>query len=381
MHATFFAVIANVLGPDFAMTLANRLRPQARLLFARLLPEMPKPGYTVSGGSMTIRPTMAGLAAMDSPYPPGGVIETSAFLEETAKIANHVRLTEKLLREVQALIDQLQLAGGNTNEALVNTLLNFAEKVIVQPHIDTMEWLRSRALVYGLINWTYNNVNLTVDYGLPLDHLFDTRAGNDSYGGSTSRFWEDDRRAQRLLRNRSGIQRIMHSDTWDFIVQNPANMIEVVSQSGQDVQIRRLVTRGGNTLPTSDARETFSVTLYDEEGELLNPRDTSKTVKVPFCDPGRILYVAPTADDGFRIGQGATDDPEEQRTLGYTHIAPTVEGKAPSVTGARQLGGGRWARVFAPEDMPMNLVGEGVTNGLPVIEQPKRLAVASTIIS
>lgn len=373
MNLTFAAVLLNVLGPNYAMAIANRLRPQERYLFARLLPETARPDYEVRSGTMTIRSTMAGLAAMDSPYPPGGHVELSTFLSQTAKIANEVTLTEQAQRELHKILADLQLGSGDPTAFLRQELLNFAEKVVVQPHIDTMEWLRGQALLFGEINWTFNNVDLVVDYGFPDGHLFDTRNGNDGYGGSSSKFWEDDKAAVRKLRNRSGLERIMHSETWDTILHNPVNMIEVTAQEGNSFSVRRLVTRGGNTLPTSDARESFTVTLYDEEGEMLNPADTSTTVKVPFCTPGRILYASPTADDGYRVGQGATENPDDQRTLGITHIAPTVEG-----INTGQRGGGRWAKVSTPPDMEMQIVGKGVTNGLPSIETPSRVAVLST---
>ena len=375
MNPTFAAVLVQVLGPDFAWKIANGLRPQERLLFARLLPEMPKNSFHVQDGTMTIRATMAGLAAMDSPYPPGGLIESSTFLSETGKIANEVTLTEKARKELHAILANIQLASGDTTQALVDEVLNFTEKVVVQPHIDTMEYLRGRALGYGEIDWTYNNVELKVDYGFSAGHLFDTRTGNDGYGGSASTFWADDRAAQKLLRYRSGLQRIMHSDTWDVVINNPVNMIEVTASAGNSRTIRRLVTRGGNTQFSSDARDQMQVTLYDEEGELLNPADTTKTVRVPFLDPGRIIYATPTADDGYRVGQGATDDAEDMRTLGYTHIAPTVEGMNQGLRG-----GGRWSQVFTPERMPMQLTGQGVTNGLPVIENPDRVVVTSTVM-
>jgi len=42
---------------------------------------------------------------------------------------------------------------------------------------------------------------------------------------------------------------------------------------------------------------------------------------------------------------------------------------------------GRWARVYTPQDEPWQLKGQGVTNGLPVIENPEKLAVISTEMS
>ncbi|HEX9950279.1 MAG TPA: hypothetical protein VGB53_00790, partial [Rubricoccaceae bacterium] len=224
-------------------------------------------------------------------------------------------------------------------------------------------------------NWQFGNVELSVNYNFPAGHLRDTKTGNDGFAGSTSKFWEEDKAAKRQLRNRSGILRVMHSDTFDAILHNPVNNFEVTAENGQERSVRRLVLRGGLLAPSSDASESFTVTLYDEEGELLNPKDTSKTTRVPFCTPGRILYTAPTSTDAFRIGAGATDDAEDQRTLGYTHIAPTIEGMNQG-----QRGGSRWAEVYTPQREPMMVKGRGVTNGLPVIENADRVVVTSTVL-
>jgi hypothetical protein len=58
--------------------------------------------------------------------------------------------------------------------------------------------------------------------------------------------------------------------------------------------------------------------------------------------------------------------------LGYTHIGPTVEGGG-------QMG--RWAQLFTPEQLPMQLHGRAVTNGLPVVETPEKIAIASSDLS
>ena len=92
---------------------------------------------------------------------------------------------------------------------------------------------------------------------------------------------------------------------------------------------------------------------------MLDPTDTSKTKRVQFAPSGKLLYVANNRRNGYRVGEGSTPDPVRDMALGYTHIAPTVEGN-----GAM----GRWGRLYVPETAQWSIRAEGVTNGLPVRE-------------
>jgi len=358
------------LGSGASFRIARAARPPANYLFATLLPEMTKPSYHVDSGNMTVRATMAGLVGMDSPYPPGGMVEISTFLEQTAKMAIDVPLTERTLRAIQEMLTQLMIGGGNTKEALANEALNFLQKVIIQAMLDRTEWLRGQALVTGAIDWNFNGINLAVDYGLPTANLLTNRTGNDAYGGSASKFWTDVRAAQALLRyNVRAV--IAHSDTINEIVDNDVNAIEVLSQSVSGFSIRRYKSISGNTVPSSDARDAIQLIAYDEEGEIFNPSNPSLTTTVPFMTVGKVLFVGNNNRSGYRVGQGSTDDPTEDLALGYTHIAPTVEGGAP----------GRWAQLFTPQNEPWQLRGRGAQNLLPVIENPEKIVVASTDMS
>ena len=360
-----FTPILKDLGPDFGFRIANEAKMPDRYAFNRILPERTLPRYDVKSGSMTIRPTMAGLVGMDSPYPPGGNISVSKFLEETAKIANSIPLTEVALRDLQAFLQGLTGNATASKELLAQTVLNFTRKVVVQAHYDTMEYLRGQALLFGEIDWTFNGIALTVDYGVPAGNLFATRTGTSAYGGSASTFWADHRAARKLLKH--NVQEIlMHADTWDEILGNDVNKIQVISETGSQFRIRRLI--GTNERESTDARDTLTISLYSDYGAVLDPADTKKTIDVDFLPPGKILYVGRNNDNGFRIGEGPTEDPDAARALGYTHIGPTVEGGTP----------GRWARTFTPQTKPWMLVGEGVTNGLPVIDAPKKIVVLST---
>lgn len=369
MNLNFTEAIA-ALGTGAAFRVANAQRPPANYLFSTLLPEMPKPSYYVDSGTMTVRATMAGLVGMDSPYPPGGMVETSTFLEQAAKMAIDVPLHERTLRSIQEMLMQLQLGGGNTKEALAQEALNFLNKVIVQAMLDRAEWLRGQALVNGEIDWTFNGINLAVDYGIPSANMLTSRTGNDAYDGSASKFWTDVREAQRLLRY-SVRAVIAHSDTINAIVDNDVNAVEVLSQSLGGFAIRKYKTISGNTVPSVDARDAISLIAYDEEGEILDPTNPDSTITVPFMQTGKLLFVGNNNQSGYRVGQGSTDDPTLDLALGYTHLAPTVEGGAP----------GRWARLFTPDGQPWQLRGQGAMNCLPVIEAPAKVVVASTTLS
>ena len=367
MNTTFMSALAS-LGADAAIRVARAARPAAEYLFATVLPERERNTYYIEDGSISIIPTMAGLVGMDAPYPPGGVMEVSTFLETTAKIANSNTIPEKALREIQAMATQLQAQGANTNERLVQEALNFLDKVILQPHMDTMEWLRGQALVYGSIDWTFNKKQLTVDYGVPAANLLPTRtiAGGGAYGEAGSVFWDDVRTARRLLKYDLRYA-IAHPETIDVILGNNANSFEVLAQADGGVTLRRLI--GNNERASRDARDTITLIPYGMEGSILDPTDPANPQAVPFMPQGAILYIGSGQRRGYVVGAGADDDAESDLELGYTHIAPTVEGNGNP---------GRWARLFTPEQRPWSLQGEGVTNGLPVIRNPEKIVVATT---
>jgi len=361
------------LGEDFAFRIANELRPDSRYIFSDILPAQNRMSYSVESGALTVRPTMAGMSGMDSPYPPSGSVDISTFLERSAKISNEVTFPEETLRELQRLVRQAEVNGGSGKEQVVENLLNFTEKVLVQAHIDTFEWLRGQALCFGEINWTFNGKQLVVDYGIPNDHIFNTRttSSNEAYGSSNSKFWEDHRAAiQKLGYNYNGPY--MHPNTYDEIVTNSANNIQVTEQSGNTFTLRRYQEDGsGNRTEqlSGDRRDQVEVTVYGVEGELIDPANPDQTLTRPFLPEGRLVYTGQGQPNEFRVGDGSTQDVESELALGYTHIAPTVEGDGQP---------GRWARVFTPEQKPWQLTGQGVTNGLPVIENPEKLVVTST---
>jgi hypothetical protein len=364
-----FAEALAALGANTAVDIARDARPSANYLFGTILPERTSYDYHVDAAYMTVRTTMAGLVGMDAPFPPGGQITASTFSERTAKLAISVPLPEFALRQLQQMLKDLQIAGTPTVQTVQGEALNFLNKVIIQAHLDTMEYLRAQALVFGAINWTFNRKTLAVDYGIPAAHMLTDRTivGNDAYGGTDSAFWADVREARRLLKG--SIRAIIaHPDTIDEIVYNPANELRVIaSEEGGSVSVHRFV--GPNEILSPDARERVRIISYQEEGEIIDPADPSATLNVPFMPRGKVLFLGENRATGYRVGEGSTADPARALALGYTHIGPTVEaGGTP----------GRWARIYTPELRPWELRGEGVTNGLPVIEAPDKIVVATT---
>lgn len=347
------------LGRNAAFRIVNEARPGSEYLFETLLPEMRKTSYYVDSGNMVVRATMAGLTAMDSPYAPGGKIEASRFLEETAKLGIHNMLTERALRQIQEILTQRGLTGQARTDFLADEAMNFLEKVVLQGMMDRDEWLRSRALIDGVISWTFNKQKLEVDYGVPSAHIFANRTGNDAYVGSSSDFWDDHYEALRLLRyNLRAI--IVHTDTLLKMINNDANKFEVVAQTGNQISLRRFRTRGNIDVVSGDRRDVVNFVMYDLEGEVIDPADPDgPTKKVPFMTPGKLLYVGNNRRSGYRVGEGSTPDPNRDNSLGYTHLAPTVEANGTP---------GRFAQLVTPDLRPWELHAMGAENVIPVRE-------------
>jgi hypothetical protein len=358
-----------------AFRVANERVPDGDYVFNTILPERNVNSYHVDAGSMTIRATMAGMVGMDSPYPPGGAVDISTFLEQTAKIANEIQLSEAVLRQMQELVLRLQAQGLPTVTEIQSNLLNFLDKVVVQPHIDRMEWLRGLALTTnGPIAWNFNDKTLDVNYGIPAGNFLPSRsiASNTAYGGTASKFWADVRELRRILRN-SVRAIIVSGTTADVIRDNTYNGLvtvgETTSQGGRvrTITLRRLNPTNGQFSP--DVGDSVTLVAYDGEGEVIDPADPKSTIVVPFMPDGKMLAIGNNVGRTFRIGAGSTNNPDEDQAIGYTHIAPTIEG------GGRA---GRWSQLRVPEDKPWMAIGRCVTNGLPVIQDEKKIAVATT---
>lgn len=365
----FAEALADISSADM-VELATATRPPSDYVFDTVLPEQLRPTYFVRSGTLEVRPTMAGAVGMDSPYPAGGLVTASTFLEQTAKTAVDVALPEETTREIQEWLQSLG-SGAQSKEAVAEQALNFYEKVILQALVDRAEWLRGQALCYGLIDWTFNDIALVVDYGVPDDNKLTERTivGTDAYHLAGSAFWADVWEAKRLLRGSASTAALIHSSTLDAILSQEANQIQVLSEDNAVFTLGKYVNMAGNTVLSSDARDRITLTAYDMEGEVLPAGPATSSVNVPFMVPGKISWIGSGTNNAFRVGQGATDDPMNMYELGYTHVGPTVEGGGMA---------GRWGQLMTPQEAPWQLRGRAAQNLLPVLENVDRLVIATT---
>lgn len=365
MDFTFTGAL-DELGADAAFRLINEARPPQAYPFAQILPERPSTSYKIDRGSMTVRTIMAGLVGMDSPYSEGAVIDVAKFLEESAKLGHAVDLPEGAIRTLQDLFMRLQLSGGDMPRAAIEEVLNFTNALLIQPHLDAAEWLRGQALSTGAIDWTFNKKRIEVNYGVPSANKPAARTGTSGYGGTASKFWDDHKAARKALKQ--NVRVILTSrTTLDMIVSNQANNLLVLNETNNSITIRRMISQNGTNTQSSDARETLTIVAVDLEGEILDPDNQGKTKTVPMMPDGKVVYIGANTGTQYRVGAGSRAPVDYE--LGYTHLAPTVEG------GGRP---GRWARVFVPENRPWALRGESAANLLPVIEAPEKIYILTT---
>jgi hypothetical protein len=356
--------------------IANIARPAGDYLFNAILPNINMETYDIDAGSMTIRTTMAQLTGMDSNYAPGGAVEESQMAGKTGKMGITMDLPEKLLRDLQQMLMRLTAQGVDTVEAITENGMNFFNKIIVQALLDREEWLKGQALFTGELDWTSMGKRLQADYGIPAENFLTSRTGNDGYGGTTSKFWVDWFDAMDILNWRISVS-VCHPTTAKVIMANAeVNQLQFtfMDPEGGVFEFARLVTRGGNTVLSSDPRDRFRLLTYNKEGEVLDLANPGQTVKVPFCPVGKILHVgAPVTDSTFIVGEGATDEPTINTPvrIGYSHVAPTTEGGGTP---------GRWGRLYVPENRPWAMAADGAENFLPVIQAPDRLVIATTEI-
>lgn len=317
-------------GGNAVFDIINSARAPQDYFLQTLLPDTNVPSYKVDAGNLTIRATMAGLSGMDSEYPEGGFMDATTFLESTAKVANAVTLPEKALR----LLQQELAAGGSID--LVEEALNFLDKMIIQPHNDSFEYLRGQVFTQGKLDWTFNAKAISIDYNVPSGNLLTKRTGSSKYGNASSKFWDDIATLQSKLNYNIQFY-LMNSATFAEIAGNSKNSISVTAQNktpyGAEYEVAKLVGTNGAT--SNDVREKLSVRVYNMEGEIIDESDTSKTTKVKFFPDGYVTAVGDAQSRGYRVGDGSLTDDALQSALGYTHLGPTVESGGQS---------GRWGR-------------------------------------
>lgn len=368
-----FKGLLDAMDDNEITTIANEARPGDNYLLNAVLPERKRRGYHAKAGSMTIKSTMAKLVGMDSPYPRGGVMTSSSFEHRLAKIATEQPFPEEYLRELRELVNDIFNNTQDDHAQVLETMFNFTNKLLVQPHLDTAEWMRAQALITGEIDWQSDDIHLEVDYGIPAANFLTARTGNDGYGGSTSKFWTDWHAAQRILKNR--VQAVfMNTNTLQTIMYNPENDLKPVRVDDQAgvFEFQRYVLVNGVNVVSEDIRDRITIFTYDDAGEVLDASDPTSgaTTLIPFVPDGAICMIGRPDTREFVIGSGSTDESKNTPlTLGYTHIGPTEEGNG-------RLG--RWANAFVPQGKEWMFVGQSVTNLLPVINKPELIVNLTT---
>lgn len=374
MDLNFANVIAQ-LGPDFALNVINDPRQAGDYYLTRFLPEELRGTYDAKGGAMTIRATMAGMVGMDSAYPPGGAISASSFNEQIAKIAQDVPLTEKVRRELRALVQALG-ATSSTDQIIQENILRFADKVLAQGQLDTAEWMRGKALTTGKLEWIFNGITLAVDYGITSGNLFAQRTTTAGYGGTSSVFWADWKAALALLKGQLR-EAFAHPDTINLIIANSVNKITLTAQdftngTAEFAQFTGDASTGPRNL-SSDVRDRARIVGYGAEGDLIDPDVPGVAQATPFVPRGLVVMVGNPVRRGMTIGLGsATQSETNPLRLGYTHIGPTEENNGVP---------GRWSEIFTPENQPYMVRGRTAANILPVIEAPDKFVVLSTTMT
>ncbi|MBZ9753184.1 major capsid protein [Deinococcus sp. HMF7604] len=375
---TFATITAALSMGGSLIRLANTPPPAAEYLLTSVLPREIRPDFEVRGGTLKINTVMAGLVGMDSPYPQGSSIQLSTFNEKTAKIAMTLPLSEEHQRELNKFLDQAQLGrlGNRTRGDLMSeAALNLYEKGCIQALDDTEEYLRAKALMTGAISWTFNKKTLTVDYNVPAGNKFVARTGVNGYGGSSSKFWADYLDADAIVQGAELL--LMSNATLNKILNNPAHNIRVISdiyspqRNIRRVQVVRAVqTASGITVGDDrDARYSVTLTAYLRKGNIVDPTTTGGVIQVNLIPDNKIAVIG-RRDTNQLISIDGTPTP--QSTLGYTHIAPTIEGQ--NVNSPL----GRFGRLFTPDQRPWELIAEAVENCLPVIEAPERIVLLET---
>ncbi len=371
-----FKGLLNAMEDNELFTLANEARPGDNYLLNAILPERPRRGYSAKAGSMTILATMSRLVGMDSPYPRGGAAKASSFEHKIAKTAIEMPFPEEYLRELRELVNDLINLQQDGHEVVLETMFNFTNKLLVQPLLDTAEWMRAQAIITGELDWQSDDIHLEVDYGIPAANFLTARTGADGYGGSTSKFWVDWHAAQRLLKNRVRAV-FMNSTTMETILYNPVNNIKPIriDQENGIFEFQRYTTIGGNVVVSEDIRDRFTAFTYDDAGEVLDSANplSGETIDVPYVPDGSVVFIGQNDKKAFEIGTGSTNESENTPlSLGYTHIGPTEEANG-------RLG--RWANAFVPQGREWQFIGQSVQNILPIIQRPELIVNATTDIA
>lgn len=369
MNTNFSPIIAG-LGAHAAVRIIRETRVSADYRLMKYLPEINKTSFTVNQRTMQIVPTMAMPTRRSRPFAKGGTMRGNALKEDVIKLTNSIPMDEETRIELWEMMLRMEMS----NDQMGMEAMQFLRDTAVQAQWDTAEYMRGMALSNGTLAWEFNGIVINVDYGVPADHKLATRtvASNTNYAGSQSSFWADMHSLQRVLdyRVRSFVT---HPETYDDIVNNPANAVEVIDGDYEMGWFDLVKTKGDIDRQSGDKRDRVRLNIYGNEGKVIDPDNPDSTIKVPFITPGKVTAIAEAGKSGYRVGKGSAPvDLNEDEAVGYTHIAPTVEG---------DMKPGRWARLRVPDDEPYNLYAESVANIIPVLTAPDKIAIATTELS
>lgn len=334
------------------------------LFIRELYPLVPTNSYKIlSQAAITVRPTMAGFVGMDSEYKPTGqVIRESLTGDALPKIAPRMLLPEQTLRE----LDDLAVRQGSDALAIAtNATWNFYRGVIVRSITDRLEHMTITAALNGLLDNTTGYSLLNVSYGYTAGQHTVSYTGNNKFGGSTSQWWTFVRLARKKLGN---AQFVMSEAMWEIIEGNTVNNIVVLSESYDDdrkirtVRIGRASTTTANGLVVDARDQGVVIRTYDAKGYAYAADPTAALTEVPFFPDLKVF-----AYGRVQKVTSLVDSSAEVTNLGYVHMGPTVEGGSAGI----------WGRVYVPEDKQYQVIGEGVSNALPVANRASVL-VATT---
>lgn len=358
---TFAEILALLTRADY-VRMADQPVNEAEMILASILPEIRKASYEAKRGSIKVIPTMAGETGNDSPYVPTGDLELDAWSQALAKFSAIGFISENAQIEFQQMRDQLLLRGTTDAAATYtrNFLINWMETWVREAFRQQNEYLRGQALGSGQLVLRGG----IVDLGVPAENR-KAFTGLSAFGGSESKFWQAIRWGDRQV---GAVRaRLLSWDTLDEIMDNNENSIAIVDEqvSGQGnvkrVRIRKLVNNGQAF--SSDTRDSTTLVAYKGRGKIKLPDGTLQDVAY---FPDKTLSF---------VGNNQTQQVAEDGTvttreaLGYTHVGPTVPGNGRP---------GVWMNGRVPEGRPYHVITEGEERVMTVIEEPKKLAIATT---
>ncbi len=374
-----FATISAALRQGRLIELANQPVDPGEALLVNFLPEERIADFTARSGAFKVIPVMAGLTGMDSPYTPGGTFEGTSFVEGTIKATIRTEMPEAFIREVMQMAREIQLGTveGTTRDYLAFQFLNWLEAVGDQGLADRREYTRGLAISTGAMitaeGTGQNRKTISIDFGVPAENKPAKFTAANGFAGTTSQFLAVARQARRRLKG--GLRAIiMSDDTLQMILDNPAHgfvvTAERLSPQGniRTVQVQRAVFQGGQTItPAIDRDVNATLTLIGYSRTVNLRTDSGTLVETQAFPDGVVSFVGNNTRVARTTSQGGVV--QRVNALGYTHIAPTVEGG---------LAPGIFLDAFVDPKEPWQVRAHGAENFLPVLEAPSQLFIAQT---